>query len=174
MRRSPTLWPESPFPTHYKILRLCSCFLERVTDPWFKSAKLTCKMSEHLVQLLRPWNLPFRLKCHFNCSGFTCCSHSSMLAIVNHTPFSPKVLDTPTSHNSNLELESAVAPAGPLPCFIHLTSNGVIQKAVIFPHNSLFCKQWPCRIWWFTIPAEHLSCHFLQEKIEFHILGMPG
>ena len=115
--------------------------------------------------ILLPWHLPFRLKSHFNCSGFTCCSHSSMLAIVNHTPFSPKVLDTPTSHNSNLELESAVAPAGPLPCFIHLTSNGVIQKAVIFPHNSPFCKQWPCRIWWFTIPAKHLSCHFLQEKM---------
>lgn len=102
-------------------------------------------------------------------------SHSSTLANVNHSPFSPKVPDAPVSHNSHLELESAVAPAGPLVCFIHRASDGVIQKAVIFSSNSLLHKQWPCRIWWFTIPAEYLfqpSCHFLLEKVEFHIVGI--
>lgn len=186
------LWPESP--THYKIWLCKFSFVKRrpllistqqqSTHPqataWTQSSKKKKKttkkpkMSKRPVQLLHPWHLRFRVKSHFNCSGFTCCSHSSAPAIVNHTPFSPKVLDTPTSHNSNLELESAVAPAGPLTCFIHRASDGVIQKAVIFSPNSLLRKQWPCRIWWFTIPADYPfqpSCHFLLEK---NILGMPG
>lgn len=104
------------------------------------------------------------VKSRFNCSGFTRCSHSSTLAIVNHTPFSPKVLDAPSSHNSSLDVESAVAPAGPLTCFIHHASNGVIQKAVIFSPNSLLCEQWPCRVWWFTIPVEYLDINILNES----------
>lgn len=85
-------------------------------------------MSGQPVRLLCSWRLRSGLKSHFNCSGFTCCSHSGALAIVNHTPFSPKVLDTLASYHSNLKLESAVAPAGPLTCFIHGVSDGVIHR----------------------------------------------
>lgn len=115
-------------------------------------------------KLLHPWHLRLVVKSHFNCSDFTCCSLSSTLAIVNQTPFSPKVLDTPTSCNPNLDMESTVAPAGPLSHVLFITpamelykrlsstlfstSNGHVES-----HGLLF-QQYPIQ----------LSCHFPLEK----------
>lgn len=84
-------------------------------------------------------NIPLSPEKHQNtkrCSGFTCCSHRSAQTSVNHSPFSAEVLDTPISHNSDLESDSAAAPAGPRVCFIHRVTDGVIQKAVIFTSDS--------------------------------------
>lgn len=61
-------------------------------------------------------------------------------AAVNHTQFFPPQKNSPSSHNSPLDMESAVAPAGLHTCFIHRSSNGAIQKAVIFSHCSPFYK----------------------------------
>lgn len=124
-------------------------------------------MSKHPAQVLHPQHLRIGVKSHFNRSGFACCSHSSTLAIVNHTPFSPKVLDTPTSHNSNLVLESAVAPVGFLTCFIHRASDGVIQKAVIFSPTLFLTSN--DRVESGGLPFQQ-NIHFSQ----FHILGVPG
>lgn len=59
---------------------------------------------------------------------------------VNHIQFFPHQKNSPSSHNSLLDMESAVAPAGLRTCFIHPSSNGAIQKAVIFSHCSPFFK----------------------------------
>lgn len=91
------------------------------------------------------------------------------MAIVNHTPFSPKVLDTPTSHNSSLELESAVAPAGPLAaCFIHRDRPMELFKRLSFSPTTLFFPS-NDRVEFDGLPIQQN----IRRPEKIHILGMP-
>lgn len=62
------------------------------------------------------------------------------------------------SHDSNLDSGSAVAPVGPLVCFIHHASDGV-------SYPKLFHKQRPCRIWWFLSVSAVLSLPAGKKQI---------